>query len=149
MACVFCGDDARLTKEHVFPAWLDRHLPAAPYWVLEQDRFAGKRPFEVRRRGSGLDFTVRVVCAACNSAWMAALEEEAKPVLERIILTTDPQVLEGDELRVIGRWATKTAMMIDFTQEEPLVPQRDRTLFYKRQTIPRRSWIWLGACVSA
>ena len=131
----------------MFPAWLDAHLPGdRPYWILEQDRFVGDRPFKVRRPSQGLDFTVRVVCAACNNGWMSALEGDAKPILERLLTNTSLRPLLKEEQLVIGRWATKTAMMMDFTQEEPLIPQRDRSLFFKRQTIPRRAWIWLGAC---
>lgn len=147
MPCAFCGENARLTNEHVFPAWLNAYLPGdRPYWVLEQDRFVGKRPFEVRRPSQGLDFKVRVVCGRCNHGWMSALEEEAKPILERLLTTTQLQPLLKNEQALIVRWATKTAMMLDFTQEEPLVPQRDRTLFYRRRTIPRRAWVWLGGC---
>ena len=147
MPCAFCRSNSRLTKEHVFPAWLDSHLPGGrPYWVLEQDRFVGERPYQVRRPSQSLDFTVRTVCADCNNGWMSALEVEAKPILERLLTNTNVQPLMKDEQLVAGRWATKTAMMMDFTQEELLVPQRDRTLFFKRRTIPRRAWIWLGGC---
>jgi hypothetical protein len=147
VACAFCLSVRPLTKEHVFPSWLDAHLPGdRAVWILEHDRFGGERPFEVRRPSQGLDFTVRAVCADCNNGWMSALEGEAKPILERLLMSTELQPLWKTEQLLIARWATKTAMMMDFTQEQPLVPQRDRTLFFKRRTIPRRGWIWLGGC---
>jgi hypothetical protein len=145
--CAFCGAGSRLTKEHVFPTWLDAYLPGdRPYWVLEQDRFVGDHPFEVRRPSQGLDFVVKAVCGDCNNGWMSAPEEEAKPILERLLISTKLGPLLKDEQQVIARWATKTAMMLDFTQEKQLVPQADRTRFYKRGSIPRRAWIWLGGC---
>src|SRR4051812_47707066 len=118
MECAFCRTDTTLTREHVFPAWLNAYLPTdRPYWILEHDRFVGERTFEVRRPARGLDFTVRAVCAQCNGGWMSRLEGEARPILEPLMTSRELRPLMKDEQLAVGRWATKTAMMMDFTQE--------------------------------
>jgi hypothetical protein len=146
MPCVFCGKDRKLSKEHYFPKWLSAYLPGdQPYWVLEQDRF-GEHPFEIRRPSKKLEFTVRVVCETCNNGWMSQMEAQTKPLLEELLTSTTIRPLTKKEQLSIARWATKTAMMIDFTQEEPLVPEADRRGFGRYRSVPKRAWIWLGAC---
>ncbi|MFD9467199.1 hypothetical protein [Streptomyces sp. NPDC060027] len=63
MSCVFCGGSP-VTKEHVFPQWLNQYLPPGRQQT-EQARY-GAGAFDVTRQSMGLDFTVKKVCAPCN-----------------------------------------------------------------------------------
>src|SRR5262245_15281157 len=86
--CIFCGGTL-LTKEHVFPRWLRKHVQIdVPYnlhigtfgmhvdgkaiWGERKDR---RRPGDVRSQ------KLRVVCTACNNRWMSGLQLACKPIL--------------------------------------------------------------------
>jgi hypothetical protein len=84
-SCVFCGGTP-LTREHVFPRWLARVLPAQDRWRGQDLAVVGGEsitssdlPVTTRRMGEPFpDSTVARVCARCNNGWMNDLEEASR-----------------------------------------------------------------------
>ncbi|MGH2911332.1 MAG: hypothetical protein ACRDJ3_02530 [Solirubrobacteraceae bacterium] len=119
MICMFCGENRKPTREHVFPQWLARFVGDDAgidtyLWKL------GASPVE---RGPYLnrlltDLVLRKVCAPCNSGWMSELETEARPLLIDLIagrvITLNSQVRA-----VLLRWALKTAAALGPIQKAP------------------------------
>lgn len=106
--CVFCGSASRLTREHVFGAWLaDIGLSNEPL-----SHGVGALNQSLRDIGITQPFTrtVRDVCAACNGGWMSGLEGTAKRVLRPLILGQPAAVLSSDHA-AIAAWAQKTALV--------------------------------------
>jgi hypothetical protein len=108
--CVFCGGSG-LTLEHVIPQWLSRH-------VLE---VTGGNGFSVsgaimrgRRRVPIIDAQVKRACESCNTGWMHDLEEDCREAIAAMIdgVTVDMGPRGQTQL---GRWAIKTAAMVEFT----------------------------------
>jgi hypothetical protein len=121
-ACLFCGNSLRpkgivqnaKSVEHVFPDWLQRHLGITGEIVTPMRvRTSDKQTIDLRQHVMGA-FKAGPVCHGCNHGWMAALEEEAKPILVRVI--DDPKQLEGlteREKFVVARWTLKTAAVLN------------------------------------
>lgn len=117
--CAFCGGDAKLTDEHVWPQWLSRalrQLPGAP---------KQHRPFVTRaqpeRRSRIIDITAPI-CEGCNNRWLATLEQDAQPVIAPL-LALQASVLGRAEQALIAAWAVKTALMFDLSSgSEAIIP---------------------------
>lgn len=143
MPCIFCGRSA-VTNEHVFPRWLDRYLPPGRQQQLEQARY-GRSGFDITRPSVGLDFRVRKVCGPCNNGWMSLLEEDSMEALHPLISGLDLQLVNLRRQRQIALWATKTAMIADQTQDEPLLPGAQLARMRTHRAIPGTTRVWVGA----
>jgi hypothetical protein len=62
--------------------------------------------------------TTNMLCHDCNTGWMSVLEGVAKWVLEPMMLGQH-RPLSIDEEILAGRWAVKTAMVIEATLNDP------------------------------
>jgi hypothetical protein len=145
VACVFCGGRPT-TNEHVFPRWLERFLPADRRQVLELARY-GEGRYDVAVNKVGLEIRVNKVCAECNNGWMSQLEAASIDVLTPLIEGLDDlQLLSLAEQRQIALWATKTAMMTDQTQADPLLTYAQRSRLRTHRAIPGGTRVWIGAC---
>lgn len=144
MPCVFCGG-APVTNEHVFPQWLNRYLPAGQVQQIEQTRY-GPGEYNVTRLHVGLDFRIRKVCARCNNGWLSRLETESIDILNPLISSLEMQMLSLATQRQIALWATKTAMMMDNVQIDPILPTVKLARMRSHRAIPGGTRIWMGAC---
>src|SRR5919106_151931 len=108
-SCVFCGQEGKLTAEHVWPAWIDQYIPTIPGEVLGYNHKHGTSDgrFEVLFEYQRLDQRAKVVCLTCNNGWMNDLENRARPVLKEMISGSGVS-LGVDEQRDVATWAVKT-----------------------------------------
>ncbi|MGA6175385.1 hypothetical protein ACPEIF_34700 [Streptomyces sp. NPDC012600] len=143
MSCVFCGG-APVTKEHVFPQWLNEHLRPGRQRT-EQARY-GNGAYDKTRETVGLDFTVKKVCAPCNNGWMSQMEVASRDVLTPLITGQDLSLISLPQQRQIALWATKTAMMADQTQHTPLLPSHHLRRLRTHRAIPGGTRVWIGGC---
>jgi hypothetical protein len=120
---VFCGAGA-VTKEHVFPAWVGRHLQLPRGSYLSRSRKGtpiGKPygPLSHTIRDADIAQTqVKRACGGCNNGWMSQLEKYVKPILLPMI-NGDETLLAEDEVRAVARWAHKTAIMVGYLNAWP------------------------------
>jgi len=143
--CVFCGGSPT-TNEHVFPTWLERFLPQDRRQRLELTRY-GEDGYDVAVDKIGLDIRVNKVCAPCNNGWMSRLEFDSIDVLTPLITGLDDvELLSLRQQRQIALWATKTAMMIDQTQADPILSYAQRSRLRTHRAIPGATRVWIGAC---
>src|SRR5579864_1815829 len=99
--CPFCGQPAKLTREHVWSAWIGRLLGKSKYAFRQRDAHGNvvkewKRP--------GLDLKPEVVCAQCNNGWMSKLENRAKAVMADMILKGKKVFLDSAKLETIAQF---------------------------------------------
>lgn len=131
--CVYCGAKP-LTMEHVLPKWLTK-MPVFADVIADQDR-ASRQPYYLKKypvdaNGSITDvelvergrrprvnqIEVRAVCGPnCNRGWMSLLEVAVAPILTQLINDSTDQMTVA-EMRLIQRWACKTAMMFEFSEK--------------------------------
>ena len=104
--CIFCEERAN-SKEDVWPVWLLEQLGRNRTTEIVAEMRHGTH---VWRGGAGV--TVKRVCRTCNNEWMSRLEEEAQPLLSRLIGGTPVDASVGQQL-TLARWSQKTAMVFD------------------------------------
>lgn len=106
-ACVFCGV-LKQSKEHVYPKWLRKLVRTHDKVITITETESGT---QTRQTQVPFDVTVNTVCKTCNTGWMHQLEDQAKPVLEPMILGEHCE-LEPPQQKTVALWFTKTAMMM-------------------------------------
>lgn len=140
MPCGFC-DAQRVTREHGWPQWIKRTVPAPPKRVVHVAR--GETLAPRRRVGPSFDFVAKCACADCNNGWMANLEGEGKPILLPLI-RGETRVLDGSEQVTLTRWALKTAMVLEFSHPKGLaIPPTDRQKL-REGTLPEHAQVWVA-----
>jgi hypothetical protein len=148
--CLFCGVvNAKLTKEHVFPKWLDRAL-RPPY--ADDTVTAGWKGSTVRQM-KGVDIRFGGICSSCNSGWMHDLESEFRSVM--LPALTGEAVLRGQALkldrgaqRVIATWGVKTWFLLELATEyiRKSAVRSDTVLpfLYRHHCPPEEVQVFLG-----
>jgi hypothetical protein len=102
-ACPFCGFAGKLSREHVFGAWLSR------IGLSRDPRPHGAGPVNRIKHELGVrpPFSQTVgVCSRCNNGWKSHLETVAQRVLTPFILGQPGQV-ELDDAAAIAAWVHK------------------------------------------
>lgn len=118
--CLFCGANGEgvLTKEHVIPQWLLKHLdlPADDLLFQGVADSATETLLESPRIHSTFNFVQGHVCEECNTGWMGRLEGVAKPILVPLIEKERTiESLSPEDAEIVGKWAVKTAYMHSWT----------------------------------
>lgn len=128
--CVFCGWEGKLTKEHVWPRWLQDVFPPAS-GIVGHTSIAG----EDSRRWGAVPFeqTVKDVCHSCNTGWMNNLEIAAQPLLKPMFKGHGKALHERGQA-TLATWGLKTIMMCALTQpSSPIIPHEHYTALYERR----------------
>ena len=78
---------------------------------------------------------------------MSRLEVDSVDVLTPLIVGLDHvELLSLSQQRQIALWATKTAMMVDQTQADPILSYAQRSRLRTHRAIPGGTRVWIGAC---
>ena len=111
--CLSCGlTSSRLSREHVFPRWLQDYLSAKNVALGLYRRNSDGSGKRVRPDVSLNSFALRRICENCNNGWMSKLEERAKPVLIGLLSNSKAQEsFNIDQQYSLARWAAKTAIV--------------------------------------
>lgn len=115
------------------------------FYKVHESKADHQGTLEVRnRQGSTAKKTVRAVCPDCNHGWMKDLEEEARPILEPLMLGVPVSLLPpGREL--LARWITMKLLVGEHAQQDiAVVTQADRSAFMRERLIPDSVRIWIG-----
>jgi hypothetical protein len=133
----------KITKEHVWPAWLADYIPDASA-LGHAERWssgAGRQRFPQRL----LAATVRAFCETCNSGWMSQLELAAKPIVGPMVsgLIAD---LDTKAQQVIANWvALKGLVAVQTSQTEQPIPERHYKAIYDARGAPANTiQVWIG-----
>jgi hypothetical protein len=131
--CAFCLE-TDLTDEHIWPRWMSQ--------LLGSNGFTISSPHGPRRRRS-IDLTARV-CRTYNNRWLAVLEHDVKPLLSSLIQGREQALLPSAQ-RLLATWAVKTALMLDLSGDQPLIPAGFYHNFrLQRSPLPSHI-VWIGA----
>lgn len=161
--CVFCGG-LPLTREHVYPQWLQQFsAPQAfirregsyqqpfPQTVVRQDA-RGKYVEVDEYRGNKTpnlhEVTVKSVCAACNNGWMSALENSVRGPLKKMANPPNPvpHTVDVRTKAVLAAWAHKCFLMYDQYRDsrDRVFVDDDFKSFKISQRPPRTARIYMG-----
>ena len=150
-ACVFCGRDADLTDEHVWPDWLRKHLPypgVSDRTAARMARVPGsamRRAVDVRQ-WKAKERKLPLLCLSCNNHWLSDIESRTSPILAPLIRGEPAALTERDQAR-LALWAVKTTVLLQFTMapDQQGVPQAHFDYLYQRRAIPPHVWVWIAS----
>lgn len=93
-----------------------------------------------------LEVKTKHVCRSCNNGWMATLENEAKPVLSRMV-RGERCLLDPSEQALVSTWALKAALMSEliWPDRDSLIPSEHYKYIREHSRSPESSRIWCGA----
>lgn len=78
------------------------------------------------RRSKLLNQSVKV-CGVCNNGWMSQLEERARPVLLRLVVS-DANAVTVEEQATLARWLFKSAVLHELLMPDPVSLREARFL---------------------
>lgn len=151
--CIFCGKGG-LTKEHVWPDWLQKHLPSRPGNTAHKTGmvFTSKYGMAISpieqgkqsRPGPPTSRKLRIVCNTCNNEWMSILQNKAKGLLLELF-EQRWSIVSEDDRKIVINWITMFTMVSEFLNQERIgISRADRETFY-RTVSPLPNWkIWLS-----
>jgi len=143
--CIFCGGQP-VTKEHVFGAWLSPLFPRPSGKRMYLDMATpvkGARIKHPRLYPLRLDLRVKQVCRSCNSGWMASLEDNARDIITTIHSGTKYSIT-SEEQTLLASWASKTAVIIQYMDSNPVVPEYRRKWLFIHHTPPPDTSVWIA-----
>lgn len=73
------------------------------------------RKGKLHRPGDFLDQSLRCVCAECNNGWMSELQEEARPIIEPLILGGPAGLPDQRSRFILSRWVAMLCAVSEFT----------------------------------
>lgn len=133
---MFCGGTP-LTREHVLPRWLRKHLEYAEQTAVWTTGATGELESSSLLPIVPGERVVRRVCATCNNGWMSALETDAEAVLTPL-LRGRSSLTRHQALRV-SRWIYKTALVEQLLiQGGPRFAAADYARFAKDRGVNKR-----------
>ncbi len=93
-------------------------------WSAANPRILSRRTHQWKK------FVTRRLCKNCNEVWLSRLEDLVRPIILNLA-DSDGKVktLAVDQQFLLGRWAIKTAMMLNRTASS--IPQLPRNLFWE------------------
>jgi hypothetical protein len=100
--CRFCGaTDRKITKEHVWPEWLEDFVPptSGPGLAHRWSSGDGHQSWKQQM----LSATVRMFCEPCNTGWMSDIEAEAKYIVGPMVQGI-PTTLDTAAQRAVANW---------------------------------------------
>lgn len=153
-ACIFCGGRP-ITSEHIWPRGLAPILAlfAGELGTAKRTRTSpasmalqAPRKVEIQRmQGHHYNRRLRCVCANCNNGWMAKIEEEAHPILGRLILGMPCEMDDVSQIRLV-RWAAlRTAIWERDHPASAALTKAELEALYLEQKPPSGFRIWMSA----
>ncbi len=144
--CIFCQrDNQKITKEHILPNWLSRMYGEDMTCTNESTTEEGKVVYSFQSKI--FQQTTNTICAACNNGWMSEIENQAKPILERMLRGKNV-VLDKKKQHRIATWAMKTVLVINHNNpappKKPMIPISHYENFYMNKQITDRGIVLLG-----
>jgi hypothetical protein len=138
--CIYCGAESG-SEEHVFPDWLRKRYKG--YGTLEH-KVDIDSPIRFKRGVKYLTLTVRSVCNKCNKTWMKKIQDETKPVIERL-LDSPSAPLDLGECRLLTTWAVMSTMCSETRNQQRYwrYTELDHTLFFTNREIPKNTDVWI------
>ena len=119
--CLFCGGTGPMTREHVWPQWLqpygrgvspERSTVLTGFGRTAADTFAEHPTLITTQPGSVFANRALSVCRRCNNGWMSALEQSVKPLL--VSMMSGPRsenvTLAPDQAAILAAWTIKVAV---------------------------------------
>ena len=144
--CAFCLKPAKMSREHVWSAWVEK-LYSSPHQHFSLRALTANKSNR-HWKSRSIDLTSKVVCEDCNNTWMSDLEEShAKPAMADMIQHGGSVCLLPSGVNSIAAFAFKTSVVADHNRprDTPFFSHAARKKFSQSLQIPDGVQIWLAS----
>lgn len=127
-----------MTREHVIPQWVSRTFSelGPGSFDVEMINEEGRRPPLRWSSPKAVELKVKVVCASCNHGWLADLEGEAIPILDRMIRGL-PTEIDDASSKLLAAWTFKTTLLAEYAYPDaPFFSLDEAEAFYRKHKVP-------------
>jgi hypothetical protein len=150
MKCIFCQQEGKASREHLWPRWAqgtfeeEERDQLVPHSIEPHDgppKTWDAPPFSA---------TLKEVCQQCNNGWMSQIEEEAKVYAEPLIAGKEDLVIDVDAQWAISRWAYLKVLLFErVDKRQRLLPERRYREMYESSldepTLPANMSVFIAA----
>lgn len=138
--CIFCGRDD-LTKEHIFPNWLNRYFKKNTSITNTLSLKDNSKIW----KSNILNSTLKVVCRSCNNGWMSSIESTAIKIIDWMGIKGQGINLTNSQKQILSVWATKTIyVMCQLKFGSKTIPVEHYKYFYQHKTPSPGTAIFIG-----
>jgi hypothetical protein len=148
--CVFCRQERKATREHLYPDWVRQGIGATGATIVTRT----KGTVQHRGKTTGLTWILRrSLCGDCNSGWMSTYLEDAVRDFLLPAMRGERIILDPPMQRRVAAWAVKTALLFGLKAREvggqvTFAPQSSFDWLYSHRTDPEPppgAQVWLAA----
>lgn len=141
--CIFCGEEGKLSKEHLWPDWLGKmYLRTGD----EKHTFGSQssadktlvRDGVYERPGHLFSLKIKVVCQTCNNGWMSQVENDTKPILLNLINGQKFKITKA-EIEALAFWVALKVVTAEFAEKKEslyVTPFEERQEMMNKRKIP-------------
>ena len=148
--CIWCGGPD-LSKEHIWSKWTHALVPTILDGMHTRTATISSPTHPVKvieetkdRPGSTNTIRLRVVCQRCNSGWMSAIDEAAKPILTPLI-GGHPFVITRSAQKIMATWIAMKAMVAEHSRPQDIsTPQSERDHIRISRAPPLNWNVWIA-----
>jgi hypothetical protein len=144
--CVFCGDDGKISLEHIIPYWMTSGEDASRHLYVRE---SGGPDYDARqhvREGRARDLTAKGPCERCNNTWMNEMDV-ALDVLGPQLIRGRRVTLTKGKKTALAAWAVKYVLMCQLTHARDrrfAIPGAEYTWFHGERGPGDRMRLWAG-----
>lgn len=135
--CIFCGNQGGMSKEHLWPNWLNKLTEKDADAKYQEGAAYGlgntvDNKFKMNvRSGDVMTKKYRVVCRTCNGGWMSSIEESVKPILLEAFGDCD-KFLTNNDLKELVTWLVMKNIVAEQTDNESVVTSKEECHLFER-----------------
>ena len=146
--CIFCGEYAYLTGEHMFAQWigkaLGQSLRGGTNFMLVTADGNEIEAIDLAERGGHANARLNLLCEECNSGWGSILQNTASMVLKPLLKEGRWRV-SSEECSCIASWVTSFAMVRQFLHPRLVVMGAvERKLFFETKAPMKNISVWVA-----
>lgn len=140
----------RLNREHALGRQMGRLIDGPASYTSQRIHIDVKRSERNSHRfwpsNTPTPWVTRAFCQRCNGGWMARMDDEARPVLEKIMRAPTPLAPTIEESRALANWAFKVSIVFEFiAASNERHTAEVRAKFFRTRRTPDHAAVAIGS----
>lgn len=145
--CIFCRERSLMTGEHLWDDWMGSLVKQDYKTYNGRYRYIDgvEDPTHVTPyKGNPADIKSHCVCETCNTGWMSALTNSAKPVVKLLISGQTTRLGKREQVHLANWIAVKTTTAEFVHRSVVAISDEDRLYIFNHKSCPPGWRIWIG-----
>lgn len=147
--CIFCGVPGNLSKQHVWPKWMENVIPIR-FNKYTHTTTGGDQPI-INRNTQHKEYNghqgtqkIRKLCVSCNGGWVNVIESKMRNVFTDLALNNKIILNKTDQIN-LATWAVLSTIIYEYADEETRTTSDEDRKFMYKQKLPPSGWqVWIA-----